>query len=99
MVPTRNYSFYNCICLFGSAESPWLCWLFSSCGDEGLLSRYRAQTLHCVGFSGCGPQVLGTGSVVKAHGLGDSAACGIFPDPGSNLCLLHWQVDSLPLSQ
>ena len=24
--------------------------------------------------------------------------CGIFPDRGSNLCLLHWQVDSLPLS-
>ena len=23
---------------------------------------------------------------------------GIFPDQGSNLCLLHWQVDSLPLS-
>ena len=22
----------------------------------------------------------------------------IFPDQGSNLCLLHWQVDSLPLS-
>ena len=25
-------------------------------------------------------------------------ACGIFSDLGSNLCLLHWQVDSLPLS-
>ena len=24
-------------------------------------------------------------------------ACGIFPDQGSNLCPLHWQVDSLPL--
>ena len=23
---------------------------------------------------------------------------GIFPTPGSNLCLLHWQADSLPLS-
>ena len=23
---------------------------------------------------------------------------GIFPDPGSSPCLLHWQVDSLPLS-
>ena len=23
---------------------------------------------------------------------------GIFPDQGSNLCLLHWQVESLPLS-
>ena len=25
-------------------------------------------------------------------------AYGIIPDQGSNLCLLHWQVDSLPLS-
>ena len=23
-------------------------------------------------------------------------ACGIFLDQGSNLCLLHWQVDALP---
>ena len=27
-----------------------------------------------------------------------SIARGIFPDQGLNLCLLHWQVDSLPLS-
>ena len=33
-----------------------------------------------------------------AHGLSCSAACGIFPDWGSNPCLLHWQVDYLPLS-
>ena len=33
-----------------------------------------------------------------AQGLSCSEACGIFPDQGSNLCLLHWQVDSLPLS-
>ena len=30
--------------------------------------------------------------------LSSSAACGIFLDQGSNPCLLHWQVDSLPLS-
>jgi len=28
-----------------------------------------------------------------------SVVCGIFPDQGLNPCLLHWQVDSLPLSQ
>ena len=27
-----------------------------------------------------------------------SAACVIFLDQGSNPCLLHWQVDSLPLN-
>ena len=30
--------------------------------------------------------------------LNSSVACGIFPDQGPDLCLLHWQVDSLPLS-
>ena len=34
------------------------------------------------------------GSVVVAHGLTCSAACGIFQEPGSNPCVLHWQVDS-----
>ena len=33
-----------------------------------------------------------------AHGLGCFKAYGIFLDQGSNLCLLHWQADSLPLS-
>ena len=38
-----------------------------------------------------------TGSVVVAHGLSCSAACGIFPDQGSNPCPLHQQADSQPL--
>ena len=32
------------------------------------------------------------------HGLSCSMARGILPDQGLNLCLLHWQVDYLPLS-
>ena len=32
-----------------------------------------------------------------AHGPSRSAACGIFPDQGSNPCPLHWQADSQPL--
>ena len=32
-----------------------------------------------------------TGSVVVVHGLSCSAACGIFPDQGSNPCPLHWR--------
>ena len=32
-----------------------------------------------------------------AHGLSCSAACGIFPDQGSNPCPLPWQADSQPL--
>ena len=37
------------------------------------------------------------GSAIVAHGLSRSAACGIFPDQGSNPCPLHWQADSQPL--
>ena len=37
------------------------------------------------------------GSVVVAHGLSCSAACGIFPDQGLNPSPLHWQADSYPL--
>ena len=37
------------------------------------------------------------GSVIVAHGPSCSAACGIFPDQGPNLCPLHWQADSQPL--
>ena len=40
----------------------------------------------------------GTGSVAVPPGLSRSLACGIFPDQGSNPCLLCWYVDSLPLS-
>ena len=32
--------------------------------------------------------------VVVVHGFSCTAACGIFPDKGSNPCPLHWQVDS-----
>ena len=36
-------------------------------------------------------------SVVAAHGLSCSAACGIFLGQGPNLCSLHWQADSYPM--
>ena len=38
------------------------------------------------------------GSTVVVQGLSCSVACEIFLDQEWNLCLLHWQVDSLPLS-
>ena len=44
------------------------------------------------------PGVQSTGSVVVALWLSCPAACGIFPDQGSNLGLQHQQVDSLSLS-
>ena len=57
----------------------------------------------CAGLSLSRPLLLRStgsrcaGSVVVAHGLSCSAACGIFPDQGSNPCPLHWQADSQPL--
>ena len=57
----------------------------------------------CAGLSLSRPLLLqGTGSrrvgsVAVAHGPSCSAACGIFPDQGSNPCPLHWQADSQPL--
>ena len=57
----------------------------------------------CAGLSLSQPLLLRStgsrcaGSVIVAHGLSCSAACGIFPDQGSNPCPLHWQADSQPL--
>ena len=50
------------------------------------------------GLSGMAPRLQNTGSVVVAHRPSFSAACGIFPDQGSNPCQLHWQADWSPLS-
>ena len=44
------------------------------------------------------PGLQSPSSVVVAKGLRCFTACEIFLDQGLNLCLLHWQVDSLPLS-
>ena len=44
------------------------------------------------------PGLWSTGSVAVGRGVSCSVLCGIFPDQGSKLCLLHWQADSLPLS-
>ena len=42
-------------------------------------------------------QLWQEGSVVSRLGLSCPAACGIFPDQGSNVCPLLWQADSQPL--
>ena len=49
-------------------------------------------SLRCMGFSlWCLPLMWSTGSVVVAHGLCCSEACGVFLEQGSNLCPLNWQ--------
>ena len=59
----------------------------------------RSLGFRARGLGSCDSWALNTGSVVVAHGLSCSAACGIFLDQELNSCLLHWQADSLPLSQ
>ena len=57
------------------------------------------QQLQHMGSVVAAPRLQSTGSIAVVPGLSCSVgSCGIFPDGGLNLCLLHWQADSLPLS-
>ena len=58
------------------------------------LQAHRLQQLWLSGSLVVARGLQSAGSVVVAHGLSCSTACGIFPDQGSNLCPLHWQADS-----
>ena len=82
----------------------WLCWVFVSVRGLSLVAASGDHSsLRCAGLSLSWPLLLWStgfrraGSVIVAHGPSCSATCGIFPDQGSNPCLLHWQADSQPL--
>ena len=82
----------------------WLCWVLVSVWGLSLLAASGGHSSsRCAGLSLSRPLPLRStgsrraGSVVVAHGLSCSTACGIFPDQGSNPCPLHWQADSQPL--
>ena len=82
----------------------WLCWVFVSVrGLSPVAASGGLSSSRCAGLSLSWPLPLWSTSsrracsVVVAHGPSRSAACGIFPDQGSNPCPLHWQVDSQPL--
>ena len=69
----------------------WLCWVFVSVRGLSLVAASGGHSsLRCVGLSLSRPLLLRStssrraGSVVVAHGPSCSAACGIFPDQGSN---------------
>ena len=84
--------------IFGWAESLLLCKV-PSCGKWGPLCC-GVWTSHCSAHLPCPLWSTGSrykGSVVVVHGLSCHSACGILPEPGSNPCLLHWQMDSQPL--
>ena len=82
----------------------WLCWVFVSVRGLSLVVESRGySSSQCAGLSLLRPLLLRStgsrraGSVAVALGPSCSAACGIFPDQGSNPCPLHWQADSQPL--
>ena len=82
----------------------WLCWVFVSVRRLSLVAASGDHSSsRCTGLSPSRPLLLRStgsrraGSVVVAHGPSCFAACGIFPDQGSNPCPLHWQADSQPL--
>ena len=57
-----------------------------------------ARAFHCRGLSCCRAQAPDAqAQQLWLTGPSCSAACGIFPDQGSNPCPLHWQADSQPL--
>ena len=82
----------------------WLCWVFVSVRGLSLVAANGSHSSsRCTGLSLSRPLLLRStgssraGSVVVAHGPSCSAACGIFPNQGSNPCPLRWQADSQPL--
>ena len=81
----------------------WLCWVFVSVRGLSLVAASGGHSSsRCAGLSlSRAPLLRSTGSrcagsVIVAQGPSCSAACGIFPDQGSNPCLLHWHADSQP---
>ena len=70
----------------------------ASLAVERSLQGTQALQLQHTGSEVAAPRLQSPGSIVVAHGLSCSTACGIFPDQRLKSCLLHWQMDSLPLS-
>ena len=85
-----NSGFF-CVCFF--LFFLWLCWVFVSVRGLSLVAASGGHSSpQRAGLSLSRPLLLRStgsrraGSVVVAHGPSCSAACGIFPDQGSNPC-------------
>ena len=98
------------MCLFLAVLGPHSCADFSvvaasrghsRCGvrasPRGHVPRCGARAPGCGGFSSCGFWALEHRR--RSCGKQAQLLCGmwIFPDQGSNPCVLHWQADAIPL--
>ena len=63
-----------------------------------LVSQLCLTLCNPIDYSLPGSSVHGTSQAGILEWVAISFSRGIFLTQGSNLCLLHWQVDSLPLS-
>ena len=72
----------------------------SPAAERALQGTQAAGLLQHVGseVTAAVPGLWSTSSTAVAHGLSCSETCGVFPDQGSDPCLLHWQAETLPLS-
>ena len=68
-------------------------WLATTPGVSESWTQRKLLSSRSTGSAVLAPGLQSTGSMVATHGLSCSDTCGIFLDRGSNLCLLHWQVD------
>ena len=91
----KVFSFFNDY-LFIYLFYLWLCWVFVSGRGLPLAAASGGHSSsRCAGLSPSRPLLLRStgsrraGSAVVAHGPSCSAACGIFPDQGSNPRSLH----------
>ena len=97
----------SCRCFLAMLDLHWFAWAFFRCGEQGLffiavpltvwLLLLWAQVLGAQISVVAAGRLENLGSVAVLYRLSCSTACGIFPDQGSNLCLLHQQADFYPL--
>ena len=78
-----------------STAPVWGLLLLLSTGSRAVASVVAVRGPSSHSSQGLEPKLC---SAAVAHGLSLSAAGGVYPDQGSNLCLSYWRTDSLPLS-
>ena len=97
-IDVRHQLSFIYLFIFGCAGSWLLHGLFFSCGEEGLLSSCQAWASLYSGFSCC--SFWAPEHRFSSHGAWAQVRLCTWDLPRSEIkpCLLHWQMDSLPLS-